>query len=260
MFPQDYPALPTFPHMSQQPSSSKLGLFLLAAFVLENTSYLSLLSLDCCFLASAASNPASWAGKRVVGGFTGPPIETGATLPYRELSPSRQACMPTASISRSITSGARAPQTQLQALTQAASQPACTLAVQGSAQPAFPAQTSSEARPVSHTSMANHQSSAGQGLLSPAAASASAPSLPPQGPHTTSGSALPSTSPALDSTPAPKPINWSSAASYPKLFMPAQALMLSGTYTATCSQQYSVIIDPSDTPPICLCYPSCLVT
>lgn len=175
-------------------------------------------------MASAAPHPTSWAAKRVVGGFTGPPIETGATLPYRELSPSRQACMPTASISRSITSGARAPQTQLQALTQAD--------LGTPAQPVFPAQTSSDAQPISQASMALHQSSAVQGPLSLAAASG--PSLPPQGPHTTSSSALPSTSSALDSTPAPKPINWSSAASYPKLFMPAQGLMLPGTETAAC--------------------------
>lgn len=172
-------------------------------------------------MTSAASNSTSWTAKRVVGGLTGPPIETGATLPYRELSPSRQACMPTASISRSITSGARAPQTQLQALTQAE--------LGTPAQPAFPAQTSSEAQPITHASIALNQSSAVQGSLPHAAASALAPSLPLQGPHTISGSALPSTSPALDSTPTSQPINWSSAASYPKLLMPAQGFMLPGT-------------------------------
>lgn len=192
-----------------------------------------MLSLKVSFLNSTAPNPTSWAAKRVVGGFTGPPIETGATLPYRELSPSRQACMPTASISRSITSGARAPQTQLQALTQAE--------LGTPAPPVFPAQASSEAQPISQASMALNQSSAVQRPLPLAAASG--PMLPQQGPHTTSGSALPSSSPSLDGTPAAKPINWSSAASYPKLFMPAQGLMLPGAQSSACSQQYHDTID-----------------
>ena len=162
----------------------------------------------------------SWAATRV-GGFTGPPVETGATLPYREPSAYRQACMPTASISRSITSGARQPQTQLQALTQAEL---------GTAAPQlmFPAHTSSEAQ---QASMAHNQSSAMQ--LLPSLAVALAPSLPPKRLHTTSsGAAPPSTSAASNSKPALNPSSWDPVTSHAHMLMSTPSLTLTGTWTS----------------------------
>lgn len=58
----------------------------------------------------------NWPASRASGGFTGPPIETGATLPYRE--PPRLINhgvkgLPTVSHSRSVTSGARQVQASL---------------------------------------------------------------------------------------------------------------------------------------------------
>ncbi|DBA80836.1 hypothetical protein WJX77_004822 [Trebouxia sp. C0004] len=62
-------------------------------------------------------NNTSWPTKRACGGFTGPPVETGATLPYRD-TPRPVSFGPTGippvSLSRSVTSGARQAQAGLQ--------------------------------------------------------------------------------------------------------------------------------------------------
>lgn len=168
-------------------------------------------------MAFAGSQPIRWAARRVVGGFAGPPVETGATRPYREPSASRQTCMPTASISRSITSGAREPHTQLQVLTQAelgASAP----------QLMFPAHTSE----AQQASMAPNQSSTVQ---FPPLLAAVAPSLPPKGMHSTSSGSAP---PVNDSKPALKPSSWGPVASHAQMVMPTESLTLTGTQTSAC--------------------------
>ena len=64
-----------------------------------------------------ALNHTNWPAKRASGGFTGPPVETGATLPYRD-TPRPVSFGPTGlppvSLSRSVTSGARQVQAGLQ--------------------------------------------------------------------------------------------------------------------------------------------------
>ena len=166
-----------------------------------------------------------WGAKRAVGGFTGPPVETGATLPYRELpAPTnfRQACVPTTDTSRSITSGARQPQAQMQAVTQSEL---------GTSAPQlmFPAHTSSEASLQNQASMTLNQATAVHFPLS--VATGLAPSLPCKGGlhAASSGLALPSNSAALDSAPGPKPGNWPEkgpAASYAHMLMPTPRLTL----------------------------------
>lgn len=90
----DFSALPHLQTLTQQPS---LGL-------LQQQTALQI---------------SSWPARGAAGGFTGPPVETGATLPYRE--PSRctkygQKSLPVVGVSRSVTSGARQIQSSLQAL------------------------------------------------------------------------------------------------------------------------------------------------
>lgn len=172
------------------------------------------------FSVHAASQPLSWAATRAVGSFTGPPVETGATLPYREPS---AACTPTASISRSITSGAREPNSQLQALTQAELETSAP-------QLMLPDHTSSQAQ---QASMALNQSSAVQ--FPPSLAPVLAPSSPPEGLHTTSsGAAQPSTGAVTMSKPAVNISSWGPVTSYAQLLMPTQSLTLTGTWTSTC--------------------------
>lgn len=61
-----------------------------------------------------APNGVNWAARRAVGKLSGPPVETGATLPYREPPVAISFSMPTSSVSRSVTSGARQPQDHAQ--------------------------------------------------------------------------------------------------------------------------------------------------
>ena len=131
--------------------------------------------------------------------------------------------MPTASISRSITSGARQPHSQLQALPQAEL---------GTSTPQLivPAYTASQAQ---QASMALNQSSAVQ--LPPSLAAVLAPSSTPTGLQTTSsGAAQPSTNVASNSKPAVNPSNWGPVASHAQMLMPTQSLTLTGTWTSTC--------------------------
>ncbi|KAL3155756.1 hypothetical protein ABBQ32_012773 [Trebouxia sp. C0010 RCD-2024] len=173
---------PTLPRTSQQPSSS-------------------------LFQHQAAPHPVRWPAKRVVGGFTGPPVETGATLPYRDPCVPlnfglASSVAPPTGVSRSITSGARQPQAQPQARTSTDNLPLAS-----APQLMFPAHASLEASILSQASM-TCKLSAVQFPLSVAAGLA--PSLLTRGGlhSTSSGSALPSKSASPDSDPSPKPSAW----------------------------------------------------
>ncbi|KAL0046703.1 hypothetical protein WJX82_007873 [Trebouxia sp. C0006] len=89
--PTDSPALPHYQTLSQQPSLGRLQ-------------------------QQTTLNHTNWAAKRA-SGFTGPPVETGATLPYRETPRPANfgpTGLPPVSLSRSVTSGARQVQAGLQ--------------------------------------------------------------------------------------------------------------------------------------------------
>ena len=163
------------------------------------------------------------AAKRIVGGFTGPPVETGATLPYRDPSAPLNFSLagsvaPPTGVSRSVTSGARQPQTQPQALTSTEDMP-----LTSAPQFMFPAHASLEAPILSQASMAFNHFSAMQFPLSVAAGLA--PSLLTKGGlhSNSSGLALPRTGASPDSEPGPKPGAWSKgkfAASQSQMCMP----------------------------------------
>lgn len=114
--PTDSPDLPHYQTLSHQPSLGRLQ---------QQTTF----------------NHTNWTAKRASGGFTGPPVETGATLPYRD-TPRPVSFGPTGlppvSLSRSVTSGARQVQADLQP-----SQPLLSINLQ----PTIPLLSSADSQP-----------------------------------------------------------------------------------------------------------------
>ncbi|KAA6417874.1 MAG: hypothetical protein FRX49_12172 [Trebouxia sp. A1-2] len=115
MWLQDSPALPHHQTLSHQPSLGRLQ-------------------------QQTTLNHTNWPTKRASGGFAGPPVETGATLPYRDTPRPGPTGIPAVSLSRSVTSGARQVQAGLQ--------PSKPL-LSNNLQPTIPLLSSAESQPQS---------------------------------------------------------------------------------------------------------------
>ncbi|DBA68742.1 TPA: hypothetical protein ACH3X2_013438 [Trebouxia sp. C0005] len=113
--PTDSPALPHHQTLSHQPSLGRLQ-------------------------QQTTLNHTNWPTKRASGGFAGPPVETGATLPYRDTPRPGPTGIPAVSLSRSVTSGARQVQAGLQ--------PSKPL-LSNNLQPTIPLLSSAESQPQS---------------------------------------------------------------------------------------------------------------
>ena len=204
---QAYPALPSFHRLNQPSPSGELCcvsdrcltshslLFTVKSFSpkhpISSSTHLGG-DAAACFQQHTAPYAVNWLARRAVGGITGPPVETGATLPFRELPAAvsvSQATKPPSGMSRSITSGAR------QAQPSAAQPQHSQLIPTPTPQPTLPTAASSESQsPRSQPDIIFVQSSAPQFPLSSAVQMT--PSLPTWSASTHVGPALPNTTPA----------------------------------------------------------------